>query len=245
MKVINFSGGQTSALMTILNYKPGDIVLFTDTGREHPKTYKFINDFQENENIPVSIASYEGGFRGYLEKTNYRRLPGLKQRMCTVELKINTAKRWVRANYGKRDYDWLIGFRADEERRVKNYKSKVNYIKPKFPLYEQGITKQDVNAFWDNKSYKLEIPSILSNCTLCFLKGKNSIINILSLYPEFADEWIKDEEMAMKLSTGKDEFKTYFKDITYKQMLEISKSNLFKDIKLEEQVSSYSCSCTS
>ena len=43
-RVINFSGGKTSALMTIMNYREGDLVIFTDTGREHPKTYKFIND---------------------------------------------------------------------------------------------------------------------------------------------------------------------------------------------------------
>lgn len=45
-RVINFSGGKTSAYMTILIYQPGDIVLFSDTMREHPKTYKFINDFE-------------------------------------------------------------------------------------------------------------------------------------------------------------------------------------------------------
>ena len=53
-RVINFSGGKTSALMTIL-LKPtnDDIVLFTDTGREHPLTYKFIDDFSVNEGIRV------------------------------------------------------------------------------------------------------------------------------------------------------------------------------------------------
>ena len=47
-RVINFSGGKTSALMTIL-LKPtdNDIVLFTDTGREHPYTYKFIDEFEK------------------------------------------------------------------------------------------------------------------------------------------------------------------------------------------------------
>jgi 3'-phosphoadenosine 5'-phosphosulfate sulfotransferase (PAPS reductase)/FAD synthetase len=43
-RVINFSGGKTSAYMTIKYYKPGDLVIFCDTGREHFKTYKFIND---------------------------------------------------------------------------------------------------------------------------------------------------------------------------------------------------------
>ena len=59
-RVINFSGGKTSALMTIMNYREGDLVIFADTGREHDKTYKFINDFEAYENIPVIRISYEG-----------------------------------------------------------------------------------------------------------------------------------------------------------------------------------------
>ena len=67
-RVINFSGGRTSALMTILEYKEGDIVIFCDTGREHEKTYKFINDFEAFENIPIIRLKYEGGFEKLIEK---------------------------------------------------------------------------------------------------------------------------------------------------------------------------------
>ena len=57
--VFNFSGGKTSAYMVIHYWKPGDLVIFTDTGREHPKTYKFIHDFEAHENIPVIKISYK------------------------------------------------------------------------------------------------------------------------------------------------------------------------------------------
>ena len=41
-RIINFSGGLSSAYMTILEYNPKtDYVVFCDTGREHPKTYEF------------------------------------------------------------------------------------------------------------------------------------------------------------------------------------------------------------
>ena len=60
-RIINFSGGRTSALMTIQNYREGDIVLFTDTLREHEGTYKFIDDFKKNEGIPVTRISYGNG----------------------------------------------------------------------------------------------------------------------------------------------------------------------------------------
>lgn len=240
-RVINFSGGKTSALMTILNYREGDLVIFADTGREHPKTYKFIHDFEAHENIPIIKVKYEGGFRGMLEHKKWKHIPNRVKRSCTLELKINTAKRWLRANHGKQNYEWLVGFRADEERRVKGYEKRVAYIYPKFPLYEDGINKAMVNEYWSKKPYTLEIPSILGNCTLCFLKGKNAIINILRSYPEMANEWIEDEDLSKELGNGH----TYFQDTTYRHLLMMAQSDLFKGQDLNDISSAYNCSCTS
>lgn len=239
-RVINFSGGKTSALMTIQNYREGDIVLFTDTQREHEKTYKFIHDFEAYENIPVTKISYDGGFRGMLEHTKFKYIPNRVKRGCTLELKIKTAKRWLRANYGKQDYEWLVGFRADEERRVKGYEKRVQYIHPKFPLYEAGITKDMVNEYWSKKPYTLEIPAILGNCTLCFLKGKNAIINILRSYPELAKEWIEDEKISKERGGGH----TYFEDTTYENLLKLAQNDLFKGQDINDLTSAYNCSCT-
>lgn len=231
-RVINFSGGKTSALMTIL-LKPTseDIVLFTDTGREHPLTYKFIDEFENNEGINITRISYDGGYDSMVRKQKF--LPNQAMRICTAELKIKTAKRYLRS-IGIQKFESYIGFRADEERRVKGYNQVYKKVIPKFPLYEMGITKQDVNQYWMNKSYTLDVPSILGNCDLCFLKGKNAIISILQHYPELADKWIADEK-----AIGA----TYFKDISYEQMLDIAQRqlNLFE---LEKQLPAYSCSCT-
>ena len=241
IRVINFSGGKTSALMTILNYRKGDLVIFADTGREHPKTYKFINDFEAFENIPIIRIQYEGGFRGMLEHNKWKHIPNRVKRSCTIELKIKTAKRWLRANYGKQNYEWLVGFRADEERRVKGYEQRQAYIHPRFPLFDAGIDKAYVNEYWKNKPYTLEIPAILGNCTLCFLKGKNAIINILRSYPELAKEWIEDEEFS-KLKGGGH---TYFQDTTYKHLLMMAENNLFKGQDLDSLNPAFNCSCTS
>lgn len=232
MRVINFSGGKTSALMTIL-LKPTDedIVLFTDTGREHPLTYKFIDDFEANEGIKVKRISYDGGFEGMLERNKF--LPNAMIRKCTVELKIKTAKRYLRS-IGIQKFDSYIGFRADEERRVKDYKQIYKKVTPHFPLYDMGITKDDVSQYWDSKPYKLEAPSILGNCDLCFLKGKNAIITILQHYPELADKWIADEKRVGA---------TYFKDISYEEMLRIAQKQLSL-FELDKQLPAYSCSCT-
>jgi hypothetical protein len=245
-RVINFSGGKTSALMTIL-LKPteDDYVIFCDTGREHPLTYKFIDDFERNEGIKVHRLVYVNkkqpdlkGFEAMNKSKVY--LPNRVRRICTNELKVNVAKRFLRPLIGMA-FEQYIGFRADEESRVKNFRP--SYIKSiaKFPLYDQGIDKEMVNQYWLMKPYTLEVPSILGNCDLCFLKGKNAIIRILQMYPGLADKWIADEEeMTARKNNGP---ARYFSDITYRQLLNIAKSQktLF-DLQTIEPA--FNCACT-
>ena len=234
-KVINFSGGKTSALMTIMEYKEGDLVIFCDTGREHPKTYKFLNDFEAFDKIPIIRLQYEGGFEQSIAnngKGNY--VPNRVTRFCTKMLKIVPARDYLRS-IGIEECENLIGFRYDEQRRVLKYKTRWVKFHPSFPLYEQEITKEMVNDFCSKKEYTLEIPHILGNCDLCFLKGKNAIISILKSYPELADKWIADEKR-----TGG----TYMKDISYEQMRDIAQGNLFKEYNLEDMRPAFDCSCT-
>ena len=229
-RVINFSGGKTSALMTIL-LKPTDedIVLFTDTEREHPMTYKFIDDFIKYENINVIKIKHKEGFNKF--KTS---LPNRVKRMCTSDLKIKTAKKYLRS-LNIQTFENYIGFRADEMHRVNKRQQKFKKVFDKFPLVDFGITKNDVNTFWLNKNYNLEIPSILGNCDLCFLKGKNAIINIMKQHPELADKWIEDEKRTKK---------QYFSDVKYIDLLNISKNQktLFN---LNEILPAYNCECNS
>lgn len=237
-KVINFSGGKTSAYMTIHEYREGDLVIFCDTGREHPKTYKFINDFEAHENIPITRLSYDGGFRELLNKTKH--IPNNFKRFCTVELKIKTARRYLRS-LGIIKYENLVGFRYDEPLRVKRRKKMWKTVTDKFPLYDNKIDKQIINDYWSKKSYNLEIPSILGNCTLCFMKGKNAVMSILASYPELAEEWIQDEENNKIIGKGY----TYFNDVSIKQLRDIAKNNLFKDYDLNEMKPAFDCACTS
>ena len=234
-RVFNFSGGKTSAYMVIKYYQPGDLVIFCDTGREHPKTYKFINDFEAHENIPIIRLKYEGGFERLIEKR--KGVPNQFKRYCTVELKIKTCRRYLRSN-GIMKYENFVGFRYDEPLRVKRRKQMWKQVIDKFPLYEDKIDKQIINHFWNGgggRDYNLEIPSILGNCTLCFMKGKNAILSILASYPELAEPWIADEK-----KTGY----TYLKGVSIEQLKQIAENNLFKDYDLTQISPAFDCACT-
>jgi len=236
-RIINFSGGKSSALMTILEYNPEtDYVIFCDTGREHEKTYKFINDFEAHENIPIIRLGGKESFNEYLQKTKYNHLPNMMKRSCTLELKVKKARRWARKNIGM-SYVNIIGFRADEKERVLKNKQRWQQVKQVFPLFERGITKDHVNQYWMQKPYNLEMPSILGNCTLCFMKGKNNIINILRHDPSLAQPWIEDEVRS--------KYK-YHKDFSIIEMLKIAQMpDLFSNVNLEDLKPAFNCLCTS
>jgi hypothetical protein len=237
INVFNFSGGKTSAYMTIKHYQKGDLVIFTDTGREHPKTYKFINDFEMYENIPVIRISYKDKKKPFDDIVSEKKkgLPNMFKRWCTNELKIKTCKRYLKS-IGIIEFNNYLGIRYDEKERIIKRKKMFKKVHDKFPLNEDKITKEDILFFWSKKPYKLEIPPILGNCTLCFMKGKNAIINILSHYPELAEEWIKDEERTNR---------TFIDGVKYKDLLNISKLQLkIFDTPLEEIKPAFNCSCT-
>src|SRR5580765_758301 len=200
-RVINFSGGKTSAYMTIMCYRPRDIVLFCDTGREHPKTYEFIKRFEMEEHIPVTKIAYQKdgliGFQAMHNHFKYKKIPNRMKRICTLELKVFIAKRWLRAQ-GIQKFSNLIGFRYDEQKRVLSHKDSYKKVVTSFPLNEMKVTKEMIDAFWMQKQYTLEVPRILGNCDLCFLKGMNVIIQILRVSPELADKWINDEDESAK-----------------------------------------------
>jgi hypothetical protein len=241
-RVINFSGGKTSAYLTIHEYKPGDIVLFCDTGREHEKTYKFIHDFEAFEGIPVTWIKHPGGFEEVLRKESI--IPNQWKRKCTIQLKVKTARRYL-VSLGIRKYENIIGFRADEPLRIKRHVDYWKTVTAKFPLYEQGITKPMINEYWKSKPYHLEIPSILCNCDLCFMKGKNALMAIMANYPELADKWIADEDNSKARKEGrKRKGHTYFEGITIRQLRSMALNNLFKDYDLNEIAPAFDCACT-
>ena len=205
-------------------------MIFCDTGREHEKTYKFINDFEAHEGIPVVRLEYPGGWDRLLGKR--RATPNYFKRFCTEELKAKTARRYLRS-LGLIRYTQCIGFRHEEKTRIEKYKEKWKKVTTIFPLDELGVDKEYVNEYWETKPYKLEIPPILGNCDGCFMKGASALMAIYKDNPEYADKWIEDEE-----KTGY----TYLKGISHRELRDKALL-LKKDYDLEKISPQYNCVC--
>lgn len=93
------------------------------------------------------------------------------------------------------EYVAFVGLRGDEQTRVERvearnsgpaalgYEGEHIYM----PLAEMYVAKADVNNFWEQQSWDLQLPteSNLSNCVYCFLKG---VDNLRSVHQQMSRE---------------------------------------------------------
>lgn len=201
--VISFSGGRTSAMMLRLildahdGKLPDDVhVLFANTGKEMPETLDFVRECEVRWDVPITwleyvdhdepqqrwrevtyeTASRNGEpFEALIARKQY--LPNPVTRFCTAELKIRVMKLYAQQVLGFDDWEVVIGFRADEQRRVAKLSlpDKEPFSRSA-PLARMGITKREVGEFWRAQPFDLRLPNMNGttmhgNCDLCFLKG--------------------------------------------------------------------------
>ena len=210
-------------LRKILNaYKgklPEDIfVCFANTGKELPETLDFVHkcetewkvkvnwlELEISETRPIwrtNEVSYKTASRKgepFTQMLNKRsKLPSVFQRTCTQTLKVEVINRFMRSK-GHAEWYAALGLRYDEPKRVTDARKGGDRNINIAPLYESKVTNEDVLNFWSKNYFDLNIPSIngktvAGNCDLCFLKGTNTIVNLLAEKPELADWWIEAEK---------------------------------------------------
>ena len=225
---ISFSGGRTSAYMLwrVLQSNgglPADArVVFANTGKEAPETLAFVRDCGNFWGVPITWLEWQadGGarvvdfhsasrngepFAALIAKRNY--LPNPVARFCTVELKILTMERHLRA-IGWADWDNMIGVRADEPRRVAKMRADPKGGRGSgsrcLPLADLGVTAADVGAFWRAQPFDLGLPNIggvtmHGNCDLCFLKGSHQVMSLIAERPSRAVWWAAMESSITNL----------------------------------------------
>lgn len=130
-------------------------------------------------------------------------LPNTIMRACSAELKIRTMRRYL-WSIGKHWVNDNIGIRVDESHRAIEIRERADefYRVPQFPLIEQKITKEDVDKWWNEQPFKLEVPNHEGNCQLCMLKAKWKRISILRRSPEIAKWWMDWETKRENVGRG-------------------------------------------
>lgn len=202
-------------------------VVFCNTGKEMPETLDFVRDCENNWGIEINWLEYKRKgdehdyihtnyataarngepFEQMLETTKRKRdkkqlkgtpLPNPRARICTKWLKINLMRKFM-LNKGYKQWESVIGLRYDEPRRVAKQKADQTKNRTKnIPLYEDGVTKEDVGVFWRNNNFDLKLPNVNGetphgNCDLCFLKSLKKTQYLIKEKPSRADWWIAIE----------------------------------------------------
>lgn len=227
---IAFSGGRTSAYMLhhILEANGGlperVEVTFQNTGREMPETLDFVAEVGRRWSVPIVWLEYRAD-APFFERVNHNQaarngepfealvakrkyLPNQQSRFCTVELKIRTAKRYLRS-IGWDYWTNCVGIRADEPSRIKpeGVRDKERWTVWQ-PLVHAGVGKHDVALFWRRQPFDLRLPNVKGNCWLgncdgCFLKSEANVAAFTREFPERAEWWERMEAKVAATARGK------------------------------------------
>ena len=216
---VSFSGGESSAFMlrNILDAYGGQLpsnskVLFANTGLEHEKTYKFVNEVSTRWSVDVTWIEYDPEnrfkvvtpdsartngepFDELIEKKGF--LPTPVSRMCTTNLKMRAMIHYLKS-LGWDDWDSAIGLRADEPKRALGIKGDYASEHPVCPMYHAGHTLEDVEEYWSNQAFRLDIPRWMGNCCGCFLKSRGRLEMVGDAEPGQLEWWSKTEQRTGK-----------------------------------------------
>jgi 3'-phosphoadenosine 5'-phosphosulfate sulfotransferase (PAPS reductase)/FAD synthetase len=287
--VVSFSGGRTSGFMTTKIVEafrehrggwPADTgkIVFSNTGKEREETLQFVQRCEEFWGVPVVWLEYrwEPG-RHYFEQVTFEtasrkgepfeqvvrsrnRVPSSFSRFCTIDLKLRTQHRYLKA-CGWKEYTSAVGLRYDEPRRVAKrlaYKREVSIERTLFgdeevetgkdpinvgeeavcPLHEARVTLADVRAFWDAMPFDLALKDGEGNCDLCFLKGAGLLARLIRARPEAADWWEAQEGEGNRFHDNKP---------SYADLREIAAGKIglpLLDVLTEEEENGLPCNCT-
>lgn len=204
------------------------VVCFANTGKEEEATLRFVRECSERwhcairwvewakdgyTEVTFETASRNGEpFEALIRHRSY--LPNPVTRFCTSELKIRAMHRFLRANWQSlgwdaEDLEWnqMIGIRADEARRVAKIRARGRGTETSkesmlMPLADSGVTVGDVQAFWEEQPFNLELltykgRTLAGNCDLCFLKPAGQVRALIHERPQRAVWWAKMEALSL------------------------------------------------
>lgn len=252
---------------------PADVhVAFANTGREMPETLDFVQECSERWGVRIVWLEYRADAEHKTAIVNHNSasrngepfdaviasrmmLPNPVMRFCTIEMKIRRIQKYARYHLGWDRWHSVVGLRADEPSRVRSQHARTASGKdgkerglPLMPLFDAGVTKRDVQAFWSQQPFDLRLLNVNGttpegNCDLCFLKGATAIQATMRRRPETAAWWIGREATAIKQGKMRDERMCLFRADRPSYAALFDASQRQGDL-LEPQEESLDCACT-
>jgi hypothetical protein len=202
--VLGLSGGRDSAALAIYmrqHHPEIDVeYFFTDTGKELPEVYEFLNRLEGFLGKPITSLNPDRDFDFWLKQyKNF--LPSAQTRWCTRQLKLRPFEQWVQSflDDGFHVVSY-VAIRADEQYR-EGYSSNKDRLEIKLPFKEAGIDKPGVIELLDSAG--LGLPKYYdwrsrSGCTFCFFQQKIEWVRLMEHHPDAFEEAKAYEKTAVE-----------------------------------------------
>lgn len=202
--ILGISGGRDSASLAVYmrQYHPHLPVeyFFTDTGKELPEVYSFLDKLEGFLGKPIQRLNPDRDFDFWLDEYgNF--LPSPRTRWCTRQLKLRPLEHWLKEDLdaGTTIHSY-VAIRADEPSR-EGYQATHPNMRVHFPLRDAGIDRAGVLEILDQSDvgepeyYKWRSRS---GCTFCFYQQKIEWVRLAENHPDRFAEAIDYEKTALK-----------------------------------------------
>lgn len=251
--LVSFSGGETSAFMAQwlkLNYKQlgykNIVFVFANTGLENEETLLFVEKCDSYFNLNIhwvealvwhderkgttySITDYQHAKRKgepFEEVIKKYGIPNQATPHCTRELKQSPIKSFAKVYFNGEKYHTAIGIRNDEIDRVNSNKDQLGFIYPLVSSKMCPMSKPEINGYWKNMPFRLNLKGYQGNCVTCWKKSDKKLYQIAKENPKQFDFMVEMERKYKTDPLGYD--KVFFRNNrSALQILEESK--LFND----------------
>ena len=202
--ILGISGGRDSASLAVYmrQYHPHLPLeyFFTDTGKELPEVYSFLDKLEGFLGKPIQRLNPDRDFDFWLDEYgNF--LPSPRTRWCTRQLKLRPLEHWLKEDLeaGTTIHSY-VAIRADEPSR-EGYQATHPNMRVHFPLRDAGIDRAGVLEILDQSDvgepeyYKWRSRS---GCTFCFYQQKIEWVRLAENHPDRFAEAIDYEKTALK-----------------------------------------------
>jgi hypothetical protein len=181
------------------------VFVFANTGVEHNETLEFIHKCENQYGININwiessvfhgqrkgtgfkIVDYNTATRNtdWLHRTDTPfeevvkkyGIPNHSRLHCTRELKMNPIKNFAKSIWGKEKYHLALGIRVDEIDRVNPNREKLRIIYPLTSKDMNPMTKKQINFWWSQQDFRLNLKGYQGNCGACYKKSRNKLMKM-------------------------------------------------------------------
>lgn len=202
--ILGISGGRDSAALAVyMRQHQPELPLeyfFTDTGKELPEVYTFLDRLEGFLGKPILRLNPDRDFDFWLDEYgNF--LPSPRTRWCTRQLKLRPLEKWLRGDLdaGVTVHSY-VAIRADEPTR-EGYQATHENMQVHLPLREAGIDRAGVIEMLqqadvgepDYYSWRSR-----SGCTFCFFQQKIEWVRLAEHHPDRFAEAVDYEKTALR-----------------------------------------------